>query len=106
MTATVEVKARAWGAKAIVTKGDEETHFDVPANTSQEFHLEGGDTIQVAEGDEPTAEEANPNDALIKPVDPAELDRLSGNTTRPTGNMTGGTEVTQTTDSDGKPKMR
>lgn len=105
MTASVEVKARAWGAKAVVTKSGEETHFDVPANTSQEFHLDTGDTIQVTEGDEASGE-ANPNDVLIKPVDQSTMDQLSGNTTKPVDNMTGGTETTQTTDADGKPKMR
>ena len=107
MTTSVEVKARAHGARVtVITEGGEDQSFDVAPNSSQEFHIDDSQSVGVVQGEAPDPAEANPNDALIKPVDPATLDELSGNTTRPVGNMTGGMETAQTTDSNSKPKVR
>lgn len=109
MTVSVEVKARAWGAKVTVT-GEGAGSFDVAPNSSQEFHIDEGATVSVEQGTEQEAQAAatNPNDELIKPVDPATLDQLSGNTrsTAPASNKTGGNETSQTSEDVAQPRMR
>lgn len=110
MTVSVEVKARAWGAKVTVT-GEGAGSFDVAPNSSQEFHIDEGATVSVEQGTEQEAQAAatkNPNDELIQEVDPATLDQLSGNTrsTAPASNKTGGNETTQSNDPAAQPRMR
>lgn len=97
MTTTVRVQARAWGARVEV---DGET-TEVGPNREHSIHIEEGEsrTITVTHGEQPAE---NP-----VPFEGEEVPGRAGNDrlVSPTGNESGATETSQTTDTpDGQPE--
>lgn len=101
MTTTVNVRARAWGARVEVQGQDP---VELGAHQERQFHIAEGESLSftVTHGEAP-AEDAQPSDDTVPGQ--AENDRLvppvggRGQRARPpVGNESGATETAQTTD--------
>lgn len=95
MTTTVNVRARAWGARVEV-QGQEAV--ELGAHQERQFHIGEGESLSftVTHGEQPVSENAQPSDDTVPGQ--AENDRLLGRGT----NESGATETAQTTDGAGE----
>lgn len=91
MTTTVNVRARAWGARVEV-QGQEPV--ELGAHQERQFHIGEGESLSftVTHGEQPASENAQPSDDTVPGQ--AENDRLLGRGS----NESGATETSQTTD--------
>lgn len=104
MTTSVTVKTRGRGA-SVTANGEQielgpnqERKFDTDDTMSVSIRQQTAEEAEAAAVEEQRVPGSAENDALIQEVPAERLDELSGNTTKPQGNMTGATETAATTD--------